>query len=782
MHIIKRTLLRVLFYILLKYFSWFKCYYYFSILKRLFKIVWKLFVLLIFLLGLLFAAIYYDVFGHLYSVNELKNFKNETASLVLAEEGEIIGKIFAENRTNISYDQLPKHLINALIATEDARYFEHEGVDSRSLIRVLFKTILLQKKSSGGGSTITQQLAKNMFGRSKFGPLSMPINKTKEIILANRLERIYSKNDILTLYLNTVPFGENVKGIEAASRRFFNKSTKDLEIEEAAVLVGLLKANTYYNPRLYPDHALRRRNIVLDQMEKYNYLSERISDSIKKTPLKLDYANLESEGPANYFLVQVKKEVNEILKTINKRLDTIYNIRKSGLIITTSLNFTMQNYALTAYKSHLKKMQKRLRNQYKRGVYKKELEQLVVSKLEKLKLTNEADIKKNREIFSWEGFHTDSISIRDSIKNELTMLHAGYLAIDPETGSVKIWVGGIDFRTQPYDQIFAQRQVASTFKPILYATAFENGVMPCQYLENDSIVLTDFDNWTPQNYNKSTGGKYSVAAALAKSMNIPTVNLFLQTPFKDLENTWENLGFSQELVNKPSIALGTASASIYELAIAYAIFANGGKSITPQLITSIKTANGKVLYQNEYVQPENEVLNKQTTQLMNAVLQKAIIEGTGKSMHNIYGVTLPLAGKTGTSQDYADAWFIAYNPKLLLVTRVGASLPSVHFSSGTNGSGSTLALPLVAKTLQKVQKNSKLKRKYSKVFPTLPDDLTDALFCEDYKEDSDFEKFFEGIFKKNRTTVEKASKKASRKAKKKNKDSFFKRIFSKKKN
>ncbi len=751
-------------------------------MKRLFKIVWKLFVLLIFLLGLLFAAIYYDVFGHLYSVNELKNFKNETASLVLAEEGEIIGKFFAENRTNISYDQLPKHLINALIATEDARYFEHEGVDSRSLIRVLFKTILLQKKSSGGGSTITQQLAKNMFGRSKFGPLSMPINKTKEIILANRLERIYSKNDILTLYLNTVPFGENVKGIEAASRRFFNKSTKDLEIEEAAVLVGLLKANTYYNPRLYPDHALRRRNIVLDQMEKYNYLSERVSDSIKKTPLKLDYANLESEGPANYFLVQVKKEVNEILKTINKRLDTIYNIRKSGLIITTSLNFTMQNYALTAYKSHLKKMQKRLRNQYKRGVYKKELEQLVVSKLEKLKLTNEADIKKNREIFSWEGFHTDSISIRDSIKNELTMLHAGYLAIDPETGSVKIWVGGIDFRTQPYDQIFAQRQVASTFKPILYATAFENGVMPCQYLENDSIVLTDFDNWTPQNYNKSTGGKYSVAAALAKSMNIPTVNLFLQTPFKDLENTWENLGFSQELVNKPSIALGTASASIYELAIAYAIFANGGKSITPQLITSIKTANGKVLYQNEYVQPENEVLNKQTTQLMNAVLQKAIIEGTGKSMHNIYGVTLPLAGKTGTSQDYADAWFIAYNPKLLLVTRVGASLPSVHFSSGTNGSGSTLALPLVAKTLQKVQKNSKLKRKYSKVFPTLPDDLTDALFCEDYKEDSDFEKFFEGIFKKNRTTVEKASKKASRKAKKKNKDSFFKRIFSKKKN
>ena len=631
-------------------------------LKRIFKIVWKFFVFLAILSGLLFAAIYYDVFGHLYSVEELKNFKNETASLVLAEEGEIIGKYFAENRINISYDQLPQHLINALVATEDARYFEHEGVDSRSFMRVLFKSILLQQKSSGGGSTITQQLAKNMFGRSKFGPLSMPINKTKEIILANRLENIYSKTDILTLYLNTVPFGENVKGIEAAARRFFNKSTEDLMIEEATVLVGMLKANTYYNPRLYPENALRRRNIVLVQMEKYNYLTEIVTDSIKNLPLKLDYANLESEGPANYFLVQVKKEVNKILKTINKRSDTTYDIRKSGLIITTTLNLTMQNYALMAFKSHLSIMQKRLHNQYKSGIYNKELKQLVDKELRKLNLTSAADIKKNREMFSWKGFYTDSISIRDSIKQELTLLHAGLLGMDPKTGSVKTWVGGIDFRTQPYDQIFAQRQVASTFKTILYITALERGVMPCQYLDNDSIVLTDFDNWTPQNYNKTVGGKYSFAAALAKSMNIPTVNLFLQMPFEDIENSWKKLGFSQDLVNKPSIALGTANASIYELAIAYAAFANGGKSIIPQLITSIKTANGKTLYKNNFVQPKEVIIDLQSTELMNAILQKAIIEGTGKSINSIYGITLPLAGKTGTSQDYADAWFAAYNP------------------------------------------------------------------------------------------------------------------------
>ncbi len=749
-------------------------------LKKLYKIAWKFFVFLAILSGLLFAAIYYDVFGHLYSVEELKNFKNETASLVLAEEGEIIGKYFAENRTNITYDQLPEYLINALVATEDARYFEHEGVDSRSFIRVLFKTILLQQKSSGGGSTITQQLAKNMYGRSKFGPLSMPINKSKEIILAHRLESIYSKEDILTLYLNTVPFGENVMGIEAAARRFFNKSTENLKIEEATVLVGMLKANTYYNPRLYPDNALRRRNIVLGQMVKYDYLKERIADSIRKLPLKLDYANLESEGKANYFLVQVKKEANEILKGVNKKSDIDYDILKSGLVITTTLNLTMQNYALMAYKNHLSKMQKRLRDQYKNGFYKNELQKLVENELKKLKLTDKTDIKKNREMFSWDGFYTDSISIRDSIKQDLTLLHAGFLAIEPKSGNIKIWVGGIDFRTHPYDQMFAQRQVASTFKPILYATAFENGVMPCQYLENDSLILTDFDNWTPQNYNKSTGGKYSVAAALTKSMNIPTVNLFLQTPFEDIENTWKNLGFSQDLVDKPSIALGTASASIYELAIAYAAFANGGKSITPQLIASIKTSDGKILYQNEFAQSDDEIIEKQTAQLMNAILQKAIIEGTGKSMKNIYGITLPLAGKTGTSQDYADAWFAAYNPELLLVTRVGASLPSIHFNNGANGSGSTLALPLIAKTLQSVQKNPILYRKYFENFPDLPEYLAEALSCEDYLEDSEFEKFFDGIFKKHETTVDKASKKAMRKSKKKDQDSFFKRVFGKK--
>ena len=744
--------------------------------KKLIKFVIKLFFLSILILGLFIAGVYYGVFGHLFTESELKDFKNETASLVLSENGILIGKFFAENRTNIEYKFIPKHLINALISTEDTRYFEHKGVDSRSMLRVLFKTIILNKQNSGGGSTITQQLAKNMYGRNNYGPLSMPVNKTKEVILANRLEKIYSKEDILTLYLNTIPFGENVLGIETASRRYFNKSVSKLKIEEAAVLVGMLKANTYYNPRLYPDHAIKRRNVVLRQMEKYDYLSKNISDSIQKLPLKLDYANLESEGQANYFLIQVKKEVREILKEINKKHDTTYDINKSGLIIETTLNYKLQNYALQAFQSHLSKMQKRLTKQYKSGLSKKNLQKLVNKELEKLNLMDVAGVKKNREMFSWQGFYTDSISVRDSIKQTLTLLHAGFLAIDPNTGAIKSWIGGIDYRTQPYDQIFAQRQTASAFKPILYATAIQNGAMPCQYLDNDQLILTDFDNWQPQNYDHSFGGNYSIAASLAKSMNIPTVNLFMQVPFLDLKNTWETLGFSQELINNPSTALGATSASLYEMAFAYASFANGGFKVEPQLIVSVKTSKGKTLYQNKFLRSEQEVFDKQSTDLLNTILQKAIIEGTGKSMKNVYGVNLPLAGKTGTSQDYGDAWFITYNPQLVMATRVGASLPSIHFNNGANGSGSTLALPLVAKTLQKVQNSKSLQKKFSISFDKLPFEYEDALLCDDYIEDSDFEKLLEGIFKKKSTTFEKAS----RKAKRKNKKSFFKRIFGKK--
>ena len=736
-------------------------------LKKALKYLFILFIIAILALGIFISAVYYGVFGPLYTVEQLKEFKNETATLVLSEEGTIIGKFYAENRTNVTYDKLPKHLINALVATEDARYFEHKGVDSRSLLRVLFKTILFNQKSAGGGSTINQQLAKNMYGRKRYGPLTMLVNKTKEGFLAHRLHGIYSKEEILTLYLNTVPFGENVFGIEAASRLYFNKPVEKLKTEEAAVLIGMLKANTYYNPRLYPENANRRRNVVLAQMEKYGYLKKPEKDSLQKLPLQLDYANLESEGPANYFLVQVKDEVNGILRDINKQNGTDYSIEKSGLTIKTTLNLNLQKYALDAYKSHLSVMQDRLRKQYNGGESLRQLNQLTTKELKRLKLLKTADESKNRELFDWNGFYTDSISVRDSLRHSLTLLHAGLVALEPNTGAIKTWVGGIDFRTQPYDQIFAQRQIASTFKPFLYTAALENGAQPCDYLDNQKLVLTDFDDWQPQNYDKTTGGKYTMAAALAKSLNIPTVNLFLSTPYATLENLWKRMGFTQELINKPSLALGTSNASIYELAIAYAAFANGGYKIKPQTVLSIETQDGQLLYNNRLLKSKEQVLEEHYVALINAMLQKAINEGTGSSLKSKYRITIPLAGKTGTSQDYADAWFATYNPKLVLVTRVGASSPVIKFNSGANGSGSRLALPLIAKTLQKAQRNSQIKRTYISDFKPLTEELKNQIACEDYIEETGLSKFFNTIFKKEKTTLERAKKKAERKAKRK---------------
>ncbi|MCP4882977.1 MAG: hypothetical protein GY908_04240 [Flavobacteriales bacterium] len=739
----------------------------------------KLLLLALLLFGLFLGFVHLGVFGHVFTKKELKEFKNETASLVVSDQGKLIGKFFADNRTNVDFEQLPEDLINALVATEDARYFEHEGVDSRSLLRVLVKSIILQQKSAGGGSTITQQLAKNMFGRKRYGFMSMPVNKSKEIILAYRLEEIYSKEDILTLYLNTVPFGENVLGIEAAAHRFFNKGVEQLKIEESAVLIGLLKANTYYNPRLYPNHALSRRNVVLEQMERYGYLTSEKSDRLQGLPLKLDYANLESEGPANYYLVQIRKEASEILKAFNRRSDTIYDLKKSGLVIETTLDYDLQQYALGAFKSHLGKMQKRMSRQYKSGTEKAMLDVLVKKELNRLQLADLADTKKMREVFGWNGFSSDSISIKDSLALDLTLLHAGLIAMDPEDGFIKAWVGGINFRMQPYDQVFAQRQTASAFKPILYASALEQGAMPCHYLDNDKLVLQDYDNWQPQNYDHSEGGKYSMSAALSRSMNIPTVNLFFQQDFDVLYDTWKALGFSQELYNKPSVALGTTSASLYEMVIAYAAFANSGKRIQPVFIKEIRTAEGRSLYKHPKAVLNETVLKESTSGLMTAMLEKAVAEGTGRSMSNVYGVRSSLAGKTGTSQDYGDAWFLAYNKELVLAARVGAKYPVIHFKKGSDGSGSALALPLVAKTLQQVQKNSALKNRYLTGL-NISENYKDALVCVDHIDDSDIEKFFDDLFRDKNMTFEKASKKAKKQAKKGKRKSWFKRVFGKK--
>lgn len=745
--------------------------------KKILKFSLKAFLVLLLIIFLFVVAVNYGIFGHLYTKEEISEFSNETASLVYSNDDRLLGKIFDENRTNITFEQLPDYLVNALVATEDARYFEHEGIDSRSLIRVLIKTVILNNRSSGGGSTITQQLAKNMYGRKSFGPLTMPINKTKEALLANRIEEIFNKKEILSLYLNTVPFGENVFGIEAASRRFFNKGVEELKIEESSLLVGMLKANTYYNPRLYPDHALQRRNVVLSQMQKYEYLSNSEKDSLQKLPLKLDYANLESIGPANYFLVHVKKRAKHFIDQYNEKNNTEWNLEKDGLIIRTTLNSALQNDALNSFKSHLSVRQKQLAKQYKSGESKKQLTELLNRQLKNVK---GADELKKQELFSWNGFYTDSISKRDSLAHSLLLLHAGMIALDPENGNILIYVGGIDHLSQPYDQVLARRQMASSFKPILYAAAIEEGYGPCDYLDNDTITLTDHEGWSPENYDHTTGGNYSIAAALKKSLNIPTVNLYFDVGFESLDYLWKKLGFKNELNNSPATALGTGEANLYETAIAYSVFANDGKMISPRMILSIETSAGEIIYIAEEENNKAQIIESRSSALINAILQNAIDAGTGVAMRSKYGVKLPLAGKTGTSQNYSDAWFIAYNPGIVIATRVGASSPSIHFNNGAYGSGSHLALPLIGLTLQTAQRDKKVNKLLKTPFEDLSFELEEEMDCPDYREDTGIEKLLD-IFRKEASNEadrsKKGKKKTSKQKKKKKKKGFFKKIF-----
>ena len=575
---------------------------------------------------------------------------------------------------------------------------------------------------------------------------------------------VFSKNEIIQLYFNTVPFGENVYGIESAAKRYFNSSTAKLKIEEAAVLVGMLKANSYYNPRQNPDHAKNRRQVVLAQMNKYGYISEIEKDSLQALDLKINYTNLSKNNPAPYFLVRLRKEADQILEKINSKRKTKLDIERDGLIIHSTINSKLQLLASQSMKEHLSKMQTLLRKQYQAASEAKKLSTLAdkIAKQEGINLKSE-ELKK-RFLFYWnETESNQEVSIIDSLKHTLSQLHAGFLAINPKNGAINSWVGGINFQHYPYDQIMAKRQLASTFKPFLYAAAIESGLGACDYLSNEAIVLSDYEDWSPQNYDGESGGEYSFAAALAYSKNIPTLHLYLQTPWEKISDLWNRLGFVEELKEEPSSILGTSSVSMYELAIAYSAFANGGKSITPYGIEKITTANGEVIY--EHIKEEQkDVLEETVSEEINEILIKTVKEGTAASLTGIYGLRGEWAGKTGTSQDYADAWFVSYNNEIVMLSRVGASFPSIHFNQGSLGSGSKLALPIVGKVLQE-----------SNTFSWYNAGLnhTNKIDCEDFREIKGLKKFFKS-FEKKESTLEEAKNKAERKKKRKG---FFKKLF-----
>lgn len=705
------------------------------------SVLFKLALLAFLGLSLLFTSVYFGFWGAIPSSSELKEIQHSEASSILSKEGKLIDKVYRVNRRLVEFPDLPEHLKQALIATEDERFYEHAGIDWRSLARVIIKSILLQDESAGGGSTISQQLAKNLFGRKDFGAISIVINKFKEIIIAKRLEGIYSKDEILALYFNTVSFSENTYGIGAGSERFFSKEVKDLNPEEAAVLIGLLKANTYYNPRLNPEPALERRNVVLAQMQRNDFITEEERDSLQALPLELKYRNLLTSGPAPYFSAQVQKELTSLLKDKVKADGSAWDPRSDGLIIKTTLIAKKQEDLQASYDKHLISWQKKFFDHWSSrepwSNQKRFFDQarqatpfyqaLAAQGLSEEEIDRAWQKKRPMQLFNPGGDLSGNFSMNDSLSHYLKLLRGASVILDPKSGAVKAWIGGPNFRYLPFDAAAAPHSVASTFKPIVIAAALEAGFEPCEYKSAEQKSFPEYDNWTPGNYDDNYEGFYSMAGTLKKSVNTSTVAWFLTTGELKVRDLAVRMGLGPQIPKGPTLALGTLAASPLQMAVAYAAFANGGKKVSPYFIESVQTKDGEYLFKRS-APKAIEVISPETAQIVAELLQGVVYDGTAKSLSSIYGVRKPWAGKTGTSQNYSDAWFAAFSPQEVVLTWMGGVNPIIRFRSGSLGSGSTMALPVFARYAQKQSERIQ--------WPELSEDLIAALDCPDYREEN----------------------------------------------
>ncbi|HPF89454.1 MAG TPA: transglycosylase domain-containing protein [Flavobacteriales bacterium] len=664
-------------------------------------------------------------FGALPTEKELSSIQHEQATLVLDRDGELIGKLFAEDRTNVAYKDLPKHLVNALVATEDARFFSHQGVDGRSYVRVFFRTLLGRDRSGGGGSTISQQIIKNLYGRERHGLLTVPVNKMKEALVAQRLERVLKKEDVLLLYLNSVPFGENTFGVEAAAQRYFGKPARKLLVQESAVLVGMLKANTKYNPRLHPEASKGRRDQVFEQMLKHGDLDRRAVDSLRALPLTLNYTGGDALDIHGYFVKHVEREARSILKGLTKAGGGDYDIRKDGLRITTTLDADLQRMAHIAVHQHLTAMQPKLDAELRAAKARTRWEKGMAKRGGARWRSKERIVC---EVYDHHARRIDTLSYRDSLWHYHKLLNGAVLMMEPGSGAVRVWVGGNDHRYLPYDLVTARRPIASTIKPVVYAAALERGLDPCTYLDNDRKTYTEFDDWAPDNFDKdTTGGQVAMWYALAKSMNRPTVDLYFRTGTDTLARTMAALGLPTSEVDKPAMALGAVDISLREIVPAFGAFAQQGRLNGPQLITRITDAQGRELYRAR--EPRSaQALSPGTAADITAMLQRAVDQGTGAALRSRFGIKAPLAGKTGTSQDYGDAWFVGYTPGLVIGTWVGAFDHSVHFRSA-NGTGGQLALPIAGEVLAQMERAPELRKRYLLPF-SLPADHEPDLDCD----------------------------------------------------
>lgn len=730
---------------------------------------------------ILFLLVYNGFFGTVPGEDEIRNIENLEASIVYDTNGEPLGKFYIQDRTLVGINEISPFLIKALIATEDKRFYSHHGTDFRSLLRVAVKTVLLQKSSSGGGSTITLQLAKNLFPRNSYKFLYYPINKIREAIVAYRMEEYYSKDKILVLYLNTVSFGEDVYGVESASQRFFNSSAMGLRPEQAAVLVGILKATTSYNPVLHPEASLLRRNVVLAQMVKAEALSEEEEDSLSALVIGIDY-QAKSKELAPYLLAQVRQKLGRFVEDYNSKNEAKINMLTDGLKIYTTVDKQLQEYAEAAMLEHMVKLQEVFdRHWYENDLWSKH-QKLLNREIKKVANgRTPLEMQQKRQIYIYQPKEDGFVKMSpiDSIKYYLQQLQAGFIAIQAQNGAVKTWVGGIDFQFFPYDHVnySAKRQVGSTFKPIVYAAAIEKGISPCNYYKAEQASYNEKgEEWTPANDDARYEGKYTMEGALEGSINTVSVKILQDVGIANTIALAHEMGISSTIPEVPSIALGTPSISLIEMVTAYSGFVNGGYSVSPYVIERIEDREGNILY--EYKQAKRErILSEKTSRMMVHLLEGVVDDGTGRSVRTVYKLNNAIGGKTGTTQNNADGWFIAITPKLVSGTWVGGIYPEVSFTETRLGQGATMALPVFAKFYTQLNADKTYNNYSQAKFKPMKNEWSSELDCNPFKEDF---KLFQWLFgKKNEGTKDEQVEVKEKEKEKKGLFQKLKKLFKK---
>ena len=674
-------------------------------------------------LGVLFVifiiSVYFGLFGRVPTSKEVKLFRNMEASEVYSSDNVLLYRFDKENRLNIPFDSIPKHVVEALISSEDSRFYEHSGVDLKSLMRVIVKTVILRDKSSGGGSTISQQLVKNYFPRNSYWFLSTPINKFEEMVAAYKLESHFSKEQIVEFYFNTVPFGDTAFGIESASQRFFNTSTSKLTIEQGAVLVGMLKATYTYNPIKFPEASKKRRDIVLNLMSQEKYISKKFKDSVTAIPLITKQKRLtRHQGKAKYFTEYVRLMMNDWLENNRKSSGKKYDLYKDGLKIYTSLNFAMQQYAEKAVAKRLKILQYEFDRQWGDEDPWKDAPIVLTNAIknsDRYKTLKKAGFSEARiqdslnkplkiKIFSHDGERNVTMSPLDSIKNSLRFLHAGFIALEPKTGHIKAYVGGIDENYFQYDHVTTKRQVGSSFKPFVYAAAIESGISPCDMYPNELIKYPQYEDWEPKNSDYIYGGEFSVWGALAASVNTVTVQLMEKVGLPKIINLAKNMGIETELPEVPSLSLGTAELSLLEMVRAYTTFPNYGKPIHEVILLKIVDREG-ISLNILPVKETKQVYSEKTGEIMVEMLKRVVFQGISAPIRYDFQLFGDIGGKTGTSQSQADGWFVGFTSNLVTGAWVGAENPAIHFKTMDLGQASHTALPVNGEFLRMLNKD-----------------------------------------------------------------------------